>query len=133
MSGSQVEIANFKESFERGEDPLADTTDASDINSVAGVLKLYLRELRVPLFPKFYFESFISIAEMQTKGDMVKGIRQFLQNLPNSVVIVIRYIFSFLNHLSEYADENMMDAYNLAICFGPTLMPAPEDKDRSWN
>ncbi|KAI8130916.1 SLIT-ROBO Rho GTPase-activating protein 1-like [Lucilia cuprina] len=130
VSGSQVEIANFKESFERGEDPLADTTDASDINSVAGVLKLYLRELRVPLFPKFYFESFISIAEMQTKGDMVKGIRQFLQNLPNSVVIVIRYIFAFLNHLSEYADENMMDAYNLAICFGPTLMPAPEDKDQ---
>lgn len=32
--------------------------------------------------------------------------------------------------LSEYADENMMDAYNLAICFGPTLMPAPEDKDQ---
>lgn len=24
----------------------------------------------------------------------------------------------------------MMDAYNLAICFGPTLMPAPEDKDQ---
>lgn len=23
-----------------------------------------------------------------------------------------------------------MDAYNLAICFGPTLMPAPEDKDQ---
>ncbi|XP_005182089.1 SLIT-ROBO Rho GTPase-activating protein 1-like [Musca domestica] len=130
VSGSQVEITNFKEAFERGEDPLADTTDASDINSVAGVLKLYLRELRVPLFPKFYFESFISIAEMQTKAEMVKGIRQFLQNLPNSVVIVIRYLFSFLNHLSEYADENMMDAYNLAICFGPTLMPAPEDKDQ---
>lgn len=32
--------------------------------------------------------------------------------------------------LSEYADENMMDAFNLAICFGPTLMPAPEDKDQ---
>lgn len=23
-----------------------------------------------------------------------------------------------------------MDAYNLAICFGPTLMPAPEEKDQ---
>uniref|UniRef100_A0A1A9UQ51 SLIT-ROBO Rho GTPase-activating protein 1 n=2 Tax=Glossina TaxID=44049 RepID=A0A1A9UQ51_GLOAU len=130
VSGSQVEISNFKEAFERGEDPMADTTDASDINSVAGVLKLYLRELRVPLFPKFYFESFISIAETPTKVDMVRGIRQFLQNLPNCVVIVIRYLFAFLNHLSEYADENMMDAYNLAICFGPTLMPAPEDKDQ---
>lgn len=40
-------------------------------------------------------------------------------------------IFKKLQHsLSEYSDENMMDAYNLAICFGPTLMPAPEDKDQ---
>lgn len=62
VSGSQVEISNFREGFERGEDPLADTTDASDINSVAGVLKLYLRELREPLFPIIYFEQFISLA-----------------------------------------------------------------------
>lgn len=32
--------------------------------------------------------------------------------------------------MSEYADENMMDPYNLAICFGPTLVPVPEDKDQ---
>ena len=24
----------------------------------------------------------------------------------------------------------MMDPYNLAICFGPTLVPIPEDKDQ---
>lgn len=24
----------------------------------------------------------------------------------------------------------MMDPYNLAICFGPTLVPVPEDKDQ---
>lgn len=34
------------------------------------------------------------------------------------------------NSLSEYSDENMMDAYNLAICFGPTLMPAPDDNNQ---
>lgn len=62
VSGSQVEISNFREGFERGDDPLADTTDASDINSVAGVLKLYLRELREPLFPIIYFEHFIQLA-----------------------------------------------------------------------
>ena len=32
--------------------------------------------------------------------------------------------------LSEYADENMMDGLNLAICFGPTLMPTPADRDQ---
>lgn len=62
VSGSQVEISNFREGFERGEDPLADTTDASDINSIAGVLKLYLRELREPLFPIIYFDHFVSLA-----------------------------------------------------------------------
>jgi hypothetical protein len=36
----------------------------------------------------------------------------------------------FFDSLSEYSDENMMDPYNLAICFGPTLVPVPEDKDQ---
>lgn len=62
VSGSQVEISNFREGFEKGEDPLAETNDASDINSVAGVLKLYLRELREPLFPIIYFDHFVSLA-----------------------------------------------------------------------
>ncbi len=30
--------------------------------------------------------------------------------------------------LSEFKDENMMDAYNIAICLAPTLIPVPEDK-----
>lgn len=62
VSGSQVEINNMRDAFERGEDPLADTTDASDINSVAGVLKLYFRELREPLFPIQYFDHFMELA-----------------------------------------------------------------------
>jgi len=28
------------------------------------------------------------------------------------------------------SDENMMDASNLAICFGPTLMPVSDDRDQ---
>jgi len=31
--------------------------------------------------------------------------------------------------LSEFSDENMMDPYNLAICFGPTLLRVPVDRD----
>ena len=42
-----------------GEDALADVVDASDINSVAGVLKLYFRELREPLFPLHLFDALV--------------------------------------------------------------------------
>ena len=52
----------MKDAFERGDDPLADTSDASDINSVAGVLKLYFRELREPLFPIQYFDHFMELS-----------------------------------------------------------------------
>lgn len=57
-----MEINNFRDAFEKGEDPLSEMTDSSDINSVAGVLKLYLRELREPLFPIIYFEQFMELA-----------------------------------------------------------------------
>lgn len=87
VSGSQVEINNFRDWFERGEDPLADMTDASDINSVAGVLKLYLRELREPLFPIIYFEQFMEIARNYKQINPLQSLRLnefILQNLnPN--------------------------------------------------
>ncbi|KAF5305808.1 hypothetical protein FQA39_LY09144 [Lamprigera yunnana] len=130
VSGSQVEINNFREWFERGEDPLADMTDASDINSVAGVLKLYLRELREPLFPIIYFEHFMELAQLESKREFVIKMKELVQSLPRPIMIVMRYIFAFLNHLSDFSDENMMDPYNLAICFGPTLVPVPDDKDQ---
>lgn len=31
--------------------------------------------------------------------------------------------------LAQYSDENMMDSYNLAVCFGPTLLPVPAGQD----
>jgi len=34
-----------------------------------------------------------------------------------------------LGSVSEFSDENMMDPYNLAICFGPTLLRVPVDCD----
>lgn len=43
-----------------GEDPLIDDQNEHDINSVAGVLKLYFRGLENPLFSKERFLDFIS-------------------------------------------------------------------------
>ncbi|CAB1452184.1 unnamed protein product, partial [Pleuronectes platessa] len=56
-------------------------------------------------------------------------LQQIVVTLQRPVIIVMRYLFAFLNHVSQYSDENMMDPYNLAICFGPTLMPIPDDQD----
>ena len=38
--------------------------------------------------------------------------------------------FCHETHHRYYSDENLMDPYNLAICFGPTLVPIPTDRDQ---
>ncbi|KAG5830644.1 hypothetical protein ANANG_G00312850, partial [Anguilla anguilla] len=130
VSGSQVEVNDIKNSFERGNDPLTDEENNHDINSVAGVLKLYFRGLENPLFPKERFNDLISCIRIENLYDRALYIRKILLTSPRSVLIVMRYLFAFLNHLSQYSDENMMDPYNLAICFGPTLMPTPDIQDQ---
>uniref|UniRef100_A0A8C8BN73 SLIT-ROBO Rho GTPase activating protein 3 n=1 Tax=Otus sunia TaxID=257818 RepID=A0A8C8BN73_9STRI len=129
VPGSQVEVNDIKNSFERGEDPLADDQNERDINSVAGVLKLYFRGLENPLFPKERFQDLISTIKIENPTERVHQIQQILITLPRAVIVVMRYLFAFLNHLSQYSDENMMDPYNLAICFGPTLMHIPDGQD----
>ena len=163
-----MEISGFREAFERGDDPLEDIQDASEINSVAGVLKLYLRELREPVFAVQYFDQFMALAseslslldhffilfyylleELESKHELVLRIREVVNTWPRKVFVVMRYLFSFLNHLSEFrlfnlsnlesliyildSDENMMDPHNLAICFGPTLIQIPPERDQVFN
>uniref|UniRef100_A0A8C4SH39 SLIT-ROBO Rho GTPase-activating protein 1 n=1 Tax=Erpetoichthys calabaricus TaxID=27687 RepID=A0A8C4SH39_ERPCA len=130
VSGSQVEVNDIKNSFERGNDPLADEENNHDINSVAGVLKLYFRGLDNSLFPKERFNDLISCIRIDNLYERALYLRKILLTFPRSVLIVMRYLFAFLNHLSQYSDENMMDPYNLAICFGPTLMPVPDIQDQ---
>ncbi|KAJ7999208.1 hypothetical protein DPEC_G00213060 [Dallia pectoralis] len=129
VPGSQVEVNDIKNSFERGEDPLIDDQNEHDINSVAGVLKLYFRGLENPLFPKERFLDLMSTIKLESGAERAHHIQQIIVTLPRTVIIVMRYLFAFLNHLSQYSDENMMDSYNLAICFGPTLMPIPDGQD----
>ena len=102
-------------------------TDASDINSVAGVLKLYLRKLREPLFPIVHIEHIMDLArkyllqvspkrgsktshkfdclliffylfsELESKHEFVVKMRDLVMSLPRPNIVVLRYLFAFLN------------------------------------
>uniref|UniRef100_A0AAQ5YVC8 SLIT-ROBO Rho GTPase-activating protein 1 n=1 Tax=Amphiprion ocellaris TaxID=80972 RepID=A0AAQ5YVC8_AMPOC len=130
VSGSQVEVNDIKNAFERGEDPLAGDQNDHDMDSIAGVLKLYFRGLDHALFPKEVFHDLISCVSMESLQERAVHIKKVLQSLPSKTLIIMRYLFAFLNHLSQYSEDNMMDPYNLAICFGPTLMSVPEGHDQ---
>ncbi|XP_046725458.1 SLIT-ROBO Rho GTPase-activating protein 3 isoform X2 [Silurus meridionalis] len=120
VPGSQSEVNNIRDAFERGEDPLTDSE--SDIDSVAGVLKLYFRDLEKPLFPEESFSRLMECVQIENMAESAAQIKQVVSSFPRPLIIVMRYLFAFLHHVSQYSDENMMQPYNLAVCFGPSLL-----------
>lgn len=49
----------MKTQFDRGEDPISAREDEVDINSVAGLLKLYFRQLDGKLFPSYVVDDLL--------------------------------------------------------------------------
>ncbi|XP_044856630.1 rho GTPase-activating protein 4 isoform X2 [Mauremys mutica] len=129
VPGSQMRVTEIREAFERGEDPLAGGSYPRDLDSVAGVLKLFFRGLQKPLIPPDVFPELLVTAQLESPSERISHLRALLARLPGPVVVVLRYLFGFLNHVSQHSEENMMTPYNLAVCFGPTLAAAPPGLD----
>uniref|UniRef100_A0A665X6G1 Rho GTPase-activating protein 4-like n=1 Tax=Echeneis naucrates TaxID=173247 RepID=A0A665X6G1_ECHNA len=139
VPGSQREVNLIRDAFERGEDPLSDSE--CDLDSVAGVLKLYFRGLEPPLFP---YDSYSQLLEcVQIEGEIEKAgqIKAIVSTFPRPLLIVMRYLFPhvgfYINfssshktlHSCQKCDENMMQPYNLAVCFGPSLLRGMDSDD----
>ncbi|KAG1961605.1 SLIT-ROBO Rho GTPase-activating protein [Pimephales promelas] len=129
VPGSQMVVNQLKDAFEKGDDPLAD--GECDMDSVAGVLKLYFRGLEKPLFPEDTYDQLMECGEIDDETKKVTQLKCVISSYPNTLIIVMRYIFAFLHHVSQYSDENMMQPYNLAVCFGPSLVRGPNNGDAS--
>ncbi|XP_029995199.1 SLIT-ROBO Rho GTPase-activating protein 3 isoform X2 [Sphaeramia orbicularis] len=127
VPGSQREVNLIRDAFERGEDPLSDSE--CDLDSVAGVLKLYFRGLEPPLFPYDSYNQLLECVQIEAVTEKAAQIKAIVSTFPRPLLIVMRYLFAFLNHVSQYSDENMMQPYNLAVCFGPSLLRGLDSDD----
>ncbi|XP_026223335.1 SLIT-ROBO Rho GTPase-activating protein 3 isoform X1 [Anabas testudineus] len=127
VPGSQRDVNLLRDAFERGEDPLSDSE--CDLDSVAGVLKLYFRNLEPPLFPYDSYSQLLECVQIEEEAEKAAQIKAIHSTFPRPLLVVMRYLFAFLNHVSQYSDENMMQPYNLAVCFGPSLLRGTDSDD----
>uniref|UniRef100_A0A096M0W5 Rho GTPase activating protein 4a n=1 Tax=Poecilia formosa TaxID=48698 RepID=A0A096M0W5_POEFO len=127
VPGSQMEVNVLRDAFERGEDPLSERR--YDMDSVAGVLKLYFRCLDNPLFPVSSTSQLLECNQIKDDAERAARLKAIVSTYPEPVIVVMRYLFAFLHHVSQYSDENMMQPYNLAVCFGPSLVRGLQDDE----
>lgn len=124
VSGFADEIEALKLAFDK-EGEAADLSVYSNINVVAGVLKLYLRLLPVPLLTYDAHQHFVSVTYLKTSQEQVAVLRDCLGTLPPAHYNCLQYVIQHLFRVSLLAAVNKMSAHNLSTVFAPTLVAVP--------
>ncbi|XP_071774040.1 N-chimaerin isoform X4 [Centroberyx gerrardi] len=126
ISGFSDSVEDVKMAFDRdGEKTDISVNAYEDINIITGALKLYLRDLPVPVISYDAYPMFIEAAKLADPEKKLEAFRETLALLPQSHSETLKYLMAHLKRVTLNEKDNLMNAENLAIVFGPTLMRAP--------
>jgi hypothetical protein len=124
-TGGSGQTKNITQLFERGDYKafdLRDTDRFNDICSVTSVLKTYFRSLPVPLLTFDLHDSFMTAVHNKDPVLRSQAMTDLVNKLPNEHYYTLRMLMLHLSHVRENSEKNLMNARNLGVVFGPTLM-----------
>jgi len=98
------------------------TLSKYDINDVASVLKMSLRDLSDPLLTFQLYEDFIETTEIDELESRLSALSAVLTALPPRNLEVLRSLFGFLHKIQTFKQRNKMTSGNLALVIGPNLL-----------
>ncbi|SCV67998.1 BQ2448_119 [Microbotryum intermedium] len=127
LSGSANVIRLLKDRFDtEGDVNLLATKEYVDPHAIAGLLKLYLRELPGHLLTRELHYEFLQVIDLRNRKDRVNLLGSLIARLPIEEYTLFRFLFAYLFVIAQSADVNKMNLRNLSIVFSPSLsIPAP--------
>uniref|UniRef100_A0A8C4Q8A4 Rho-GAP domain-containing protein n=1 Tax=Eptatretus burgeri TaxID=7764 RepID=A0A8C4Q8A4_EPTBU len=104
-----------------------DTTDErwQDPNVVSSLLKSFFQKLPDPLFTEAKYKAIIEANQKKHFGTKLKCLKQLIHELPPHHHHTLCFLANHLHTVASNAELNKMDAHNLAIVFGQTLLRPP--------
>ncbi|KAJ1725038.1 Rho GTPase-activating protein [Coemansia erecta] len=154
QSGQSSQVARLRNEFDLDAsqvDLCATSSGVSDINNVASVLKMYLRELPgglVPAAQRTTMLGYFSADDLDAEGcgggsssthaqysrdqdlalaQRISGLASAIRSLPRPHCDTLAFLFAHLDKVQAFQEFNMMNAENLGIVFGPTIFPTVND------
>ncbi|KAH0347562.1 RhoGAP-domain-containing protein, partial [Aureobasidium melanogenum] len=125
LSGTASHVQQIKALFDHDSQVVDFRNPASfyhDVNSVAGLLKQFFRELPDPLLTRRSYNSFIDAARIEDDTTRRDAVHSVINELPDPNYATLRALVLHLNRVQEHYAKNRMSTSNLAICFAPSLM-----------
>jgi len=138
ISGEHNQIIALRDIFDKVPIESRDLKPFS-IHAIAGVLKMFLRELPEPLLPFSVYDKLVQIERNVGEGDInaeqLSVYKAAVASVGASNLPTLKYLMDFLiKEVSIHFDVNKMTPSNLAIVFGPTLMrPKIETMETTLN
>ncbi|KAG1122226.1 hypothetical protein G6F42_011678 [Rhizopus arrhizus] len=118
VSGRQTNIEQLKHQFELDEDKAV--LDAYDVFTIATVLKMYIRELKRPLFD-FNVQTRSSYSKNMPQIQRFQLMETKLSNLSLAHRSTLLYIVRHLAKVNASSQINKMNIPNLALIFTPVI------------
>ncbi|ORZ06908.1 hypothetical protein BCR42DRAFT_383630 [Absidia repens] len=123
LSGSAAKIKKLKEKFnQEGDVQLLDMEEYNhEVHAIAGLLKMWLRELPGSVVTMDLLNDFLHIADMEDRGERTTELGRLVSLLPLSNYTLLRTLSAHLIHIVQNAGINKMTLRNLGIVFSATL------------
>ena len=122
LSGSSAEIQNLKARFEKeGDVDLMKIAPEPDIHVVAGLFKLYLRELPDSILTNQLHRDFLHVLDLLDTSDRIIELARLVSQMPTENYTLLRALIAHLITIVQHSDSNKMTARNVGIVFSPSL------------
>ncbi|XP_025093791.1 uncharacterized protein LOC112563732 isoform X4 [Pomacea canaliculata] len=128
VPGNSVAVGHMQEELNRGIENLnMDNDKWLDVNVVSSLLKAFFRKLPEPLVTTALYDKFIEANRNQNPEKRMLKLKRLLHTLPEQHYETFKHLAEHLSRVAAHGHINKMDARNLAIMFGPTLIRKVED------
>ncbi|KAM9296514.1 rho GTPase-activating protein 40 [Gastrophryne carolinensis] len=121
ISGSQTRIKSLQQRLERNFYAGLFSWDEINPHDVAGLLKLFLRELPAPLLTAEYLPAFTAVQKMSNLKQKLQALNLLILILPQANRCTLKALLEFLSKVASQEKSNLMSLWNIATIMAPNL------------
>ncbi|CAG8620903.1 22827_t:CDS:2 [Cetraspora pellucida] len=122
LSGAAMTLKHLKDRFNvEGDVDLLNQGEYYDVHAVAGLLKLYLRELPTSVLTRELHMEFVNVVDLLDRRDRINELGRLVSSLPLANYTLLRALTGHLIRVVQNAEINKMTVRNIGIVFSPTL------------
>ncbi|KAI9495042.1 hypothetical protein BDB00DRAFT_927736 [Zychaea mexicana] len=122
LSGSTTVMKALRQKFNKdGDVNLLASKEYYDVHAVAGLLKMWLRELPTSVLSRELRTDFLHVIDLLDRKDRVNELGRLVSQLPLANYTLLRALTAHLIRVVQHSDINKMTVRNVSIVFSPTL------------